>query len=336
GKGLTLDAAKASGLMESVESWHAERIEHPLKLSSFADLRPNHAVLDIERLPVMRTSQFNPNLPILWIEALNLKDKQNHWIHYEIVHTNYSLPSPSGSGCFIQSSNGLASGNHYLEAVSHAICECIERDASSLWHQLPQSERDATKLDLKTIECVECVSLLKMLDSAGLEITLWDTQSDLDVVCFECVLLDQRQVISHIGQGAGCHPDKNIALLRAITEAVQVRTAYIAGSRDDLSNDEYSTQGHSERLEAFNELIGEGSGWVDFADLQSQTFGTFDEDVNWLVARLDAFDIDQVLCVNLSRSPMNIDVVRVVIPGLEGPHDDDEYVAGLRATAMQA
>ncbi|MFT7675957.1 MAG: YcaO-like protein with predicted kinase domain, partial [Gammaproteobacteria bacterium] len=41
GKGLTLDAAKASGLMESVESWHAERIEHPLKLSSFADLRPN-------------------------------------------------------------------------------------------------------------------------------------------------------------------------------------------------------------------------------------------------------------------------------------------------------
>src|SRR5262245_21673480 len=35
GKGLTLAAAKASGLMESVESYHAERIALPLKLASY-------------------------------------------------------------------------------------------------------------------------------------------------------------------------------------------------------------------------------------------------------------------------------------------------------------
>jgi YcaO-like protein with predicted kinase domain len=321
--------------MESVESWHAERIERPLKLSSFSDLEQNHAVLDIDRLPVMRTRQFNPNLPILWIEALNLKDSQGYWVPYEIVHTNYTLPSPTGTGCFIQSSNGLASGNHYLEAVSHAICECIERDATSLWHQLPQTDRDSTKLDLKTIDNVECLSLLKMLESAELDVTLWYTRSDLDVASFECVLLDRKQTNPHIGQGAGCHPDKNIALLRAITEAVQVRTTYIAGSRDDLSNDEFSIQGLNEKLLAFEELVGEVPGCVDFADLSSQTFATFNEDVDWLVDQLASFDIDQVLCMDLSRTPMNIDVVRVIIPGLEGPHDDDEYVAGSRAMAMQ-
>ena len=33
------------------------------------------------------------------------------WLPYEMVHTNYTLPFPSGSGCFIDHSNGLASGN---------------------------------------------------------------------------------------------------------------------------------------------------------------------------------------------------------------------------------
>jgi ribosomal protein S12 methylthiotransferase accessory factor YcaO len=34
GKGLTLEAAKASGVMEAIELYHAERIELPLKLGS--------------------------------------------------------------------------------------------------------------------------------------------------------------------------------------------------------------------------------------------------------------------------------------------------------------
>src|SRR5207244_5110666 len=42
GKGLDLDAAKASGLMESVEAYHAERITLPLKLASQEELRYTH------------------------------------------------------------------------------------------------------------------------------------------------------------------------------------------------------------------------------------------------------------------------------------------------------
>src|SRR5512139_2548346 len=34
GKGLTLAAAKASGLMEAAETFHAERIDRPLRLGS--------------------------------------------------------------------------------------------------------------------------------------------------------------------------------------------------------------------------------------------------------------------------------------------------------------
>src|SRR5208282_2138326 len=42
GKGLTLAAAKVSGIMESVEGYHAERVALPLLLGSYEELRATH------------------------------------------------------------------------------------------------------------------------------------------------------------------------------------------------------------------------------------------------------------------------------------------------------
>ena len=50
GKGLTLAAAKASGVMEAAELWHAEHITKPLKLASFEEMRREHQIADPERL----------------------------------------------------------------------------------------------------------------------------------------------------------------------------------------------------------------------------------------------------------------------------------------------
>src|SRR5690348_14046408 len=44
GKGLTLAAAKASGLMEAVELWHAEHITKPVKLATWEEMRREHRV----------------------------------------------------------------------------------------------------------------------------------------------------------------------------------------------------------------------------------------------------------------------------------------------------
>ncbi len=335
GKGLTLDAAKASGLMESVESWHAEHIELPLKLGSFDDLSDNQHLVNIDRLPAMCGSRYQPTWPILWIEGSNLLDTKNTWLPYEIVHTCYNHPSPSGSGCFAQSSNGLASGNHYLEAVSHAICEVIERDASSLWHQKSKLGRDADKLDLGSVDDMLCRRLIEQLHTADLSITVWDISSDTGVACFECVLLDERNPIAHPGLGAGCHPSKSIALVRALTEAVQVRTTYIAGSRDDLTHAEFTQARLQEKNRVFRNIAGQGNGCVDFATIDSRQFSTFQEDVDWMLTQLRRIEIDEVICINLTKPTFNIPVVRIVIPGLEGPHDDD-YIPGARAREVQA
>ena len=44
GKGLDMDSAKASAVMESVEGYHAERISLPLKLASHREMLGDHIV----------------------------------------------------------------------------------------------------------------------------------------------------------------------------------------------------------------------------------------------------------------------------------------------------
>ena len=76
GKGLTLDAAKASGVMEAIELYHAERIELPLKLGSARELARTHRLVDLDALPRRADSRFHPDLPMLWIEGRNLLDRR--------------------------------------------------------------------------------------------------------------------------------------------------------------------------------------------------------------------------------------------------------------------
>jgi ribosomal protein S12 methylthiotransferase accessory factor len=59
-------------------------------------------------------------------------------------------------------------------------------------------------------------------------------------------------------------------------------------------------------------------------------------DVDWMLNRLRAVDIEQVVVVDLTRETFGLPVVRVVIPGLEGPygHEQGDFVPGARARAM--
>jgi ribosomal protein S12 methylthiotransferase accessory factor YcaO len=58
GKGLDMDTAIVSGLMESAELYHAEYIERPLKLGSMAELAHSHRFAEIDRLPRLSGARF--------------------------------------------------------------------------------------------------------------------------------------------------------------------------------------------------------------------------------------------------------------------------------------
>ncbi len=335
GKGLDLAAAKASGLMEGAEIHHAESATVPLKLASFEELRRDHPLVDVAGLPRTAGQSFDPARPILWVEGHDLLSQGPLWVPFELVHANYTVPLPPSSGSFEISTNGLASGNHLLEAMCHGICEIIERDSTSLWHHLDTSAQGRTRIDPDTVDDPFCRQVLAKLDQAGLSVAMWSTSTDVAVPSFHCLIMDQNDPSAHPGVGAGCHPVREIALLRALTEAVQVRTTYIAGSRDDLSPAEYTASAIAQKQSTANSLMPLGQPGRDFAQMGTWQSETFEDDVRWLLERLEAVGVEQVVVVDLSQAAFQLPVVRVVIPGLEGPDDHDDYVAGPRVARLR-
>lgn len=335
GKGVELAAAKASGLMEAVETYHAERIRLPLELRAFEEIRRIQPVVEVSRLPFARSSRYRDNFPLHWIEGRNLINDEPAWLPYELVHTDYTLPQPQGSGCFPANTNGLASGNHILEAIAHGIYEVIERDALTLW-RLDSSIQSARPLDPGSIDDPDCRGVLEKFEQGGLRVRVWNVTSDVGIACFFCMLLDEEDGDTEPEFGSGCHPSRQVALLRALTEAAQARTTYIAGSRDDFSPDIYSAAARARRTLACRELMRIRSQMQSLEQAPTFDSETLAEDIAWTLDRLRGVGIDEVIAVDLSRDRFQIPVVRVVIPGLEGVYkgEHSDYSPGPRARAV--
>lgn len=330
GKGLSLVSSRVSGIMESVETFHAERIDQPLKLTCRNTLSQSDRVVDIERLPKSRERNFLNHSRILWIQGQELFTGERVWLPYETVHTDFTWPRPSGSGYFPANTNGLASGNVAMEAIAHALYEVIERDALALKQQGIASH---PTINCESINDPDCRNVIDALLTANLQLRIWDITSDTGVACFECLIMDQNELQADPEFGSGCHPDSKVALLRALTEAVQARTTFIAGSRDDYGPAAYTDEARENRRLACRQIMRVEEKSISFSEVASVSFDTLAEDLSWVLNRLNAIGIDEVIWVDLSLDALGIPVTRVVVPGLEGACKgaSSDYVPGERA-----
>jgi ribosomal protein S12 methylthiotransferase accessory factor len=338
GKGLSLAAAKASGVMEAIENYHAERIVRPLTYATFNDIRFSHPVVDLERLPRLSVSTFHENQRTLWIEGFELSSRTPMWVPYELVHTDFTLPLPPGSGAFVMSSNGLASGNHLLEAIGHGLCELVERDATTLFRRTPAPDRKL--LELSSVDDPACRDLLDRLHRADLLVGVWDVTSDVGLPCFLACIVDRRDDPfrpMYANQGMGCHPARVIALARALTEAAQSRLTFISGSRDDADRERYRHVRSPAFVAGWRErILSPEAQRVHFHSVRSFDHATFDADVALGCKQLAAIGIEQVVVVDLTRDEFEIPVVRVIVPGLEPFDEVPGYRPGPRALAADA
>lgn len=331
GKGLDLDAAKASGLMEAVETFHAETIE-AARVASLEELQGHERVVDLGRLPRMSGAHIPPRLPLPWLEAEDWNSGEPLWVPYEIVSTDYTLPLPSGVGYFQANTNGLASGNSVLEAVLHGLCELIERDATSLWWQRSAKVKAARAVDLDSVTDGACRWVLDQYAKAGVKVAAWNTTTDIGIASFLCAVYDRDdRPLPELG--AGCHPSRDIALLRALTEAAQARTTFISGSRDDLPRRHYASDVASARLGKFCKLMDGADAGIPVTDVPTFESDTIAEDLDHVIKRLAMAGMREIAMINLTKEEFGIPVVRMIVPGLEGLFEDD-YVPGSRARVL--
>ncbi len=334
GKGLTAAEAKVSAFMEAVETYHAETIAAPVKVASLHDLAAGHPVIDVAGLPFSPLGDFLSDHPISWIEGNRLASGESRWVPLELVSTDFTLPQPPGSFAFPANTNGLASGNTQEEAQLHALCELIERDALSLWRLGGDAARAASKLDAATVKSDAAAALLDRYRAAGLDVGIWDVTSDVGVPVFCCAVAEPSDTAVEAELGAGCHPDREIALLRALTEAAQSRTTRIAGSRDDYVPESYDSAAKLARNRTAQLWLADPPR-RSFAAVPSLAGDSIAGDLAAVVTRLAKVGVDDLVAVDLSRPEIGIPVARVVASGLEGAYQGagSDYKPGRRARA---
>lgn len=338
GKGITRAAAEASGLMESIEAWHAEHLVLPTLFNSIEELRFTHPLIDLAALPRRRGGRLDPHQRLLWVKGIDLlaEGEPELWLPRDLVTTDYTLPPPPGAGTFCVSSNGLASGNSMAEALTHALCEVIERDAMALWRAAPAERRAAMRIDPAEVTDPVCRDLLTALDAADMAVAVWDVTSDVGVAAFHVELAESSARLPLfspiVASGSGCHPTRGVALARALTEAAQSRLTGIAGSRDDIDPGVYRID--ARQRGAWLEALLAGEPQRPFAAVPDADLPTVEADLAFLLGRLRAAGIGQAVAVDLSREGLfGLPVVRVVVPGLETDPRHPFYAPGPRARA---
>src|SRR5271166_1157275 len=235
GKGTSLAAAKASALMEALETDHAENLTLPLRFATFEEMASVAPATDPDTLPrAWRAGPITDRL--LWVEGRDLATGGPLWVPHELVSADYTAGAADGRSRFQATTNGLASGNHWLEAALHGLCEVVERDALALWHALPEAAQQSRAVDPATINGLVSAPLLPLFDRAGIAIRVWDVTSDIGLPAYLCLAASADHADRVQPEfGSGCHPNRDIALARALTEAAQARLTVISGARDDIA-----------------------------------------------------------------------------------------------------
>lgn len=335
GKGDTLIAAKTSALMESMETWHAERHDVPLKVASYNALKREGKVIDVYALPQKLASNFDPRRPMEWCKGVDVTTGESIWVPYETVSINFVYQADKAF-TFCNGSNGLASGNRYSEAVLHALFEVIERDAWTLWNLLPAEQQKHYQIDLAQVKSKSenLKTTLELVESKGILVAAWDITSDVGIPTYYCVILEDpdRATWVPIVSSAGCgtHLDPVVALSRALNEAIQSRATVISGSRDDQFPSDYSVAIDKQDHINAKRVLFDAPSTYPFPVHEPAISDHFEGDIKTTLEQLKAVNIEQLIVVDLAREEVGLPVVKVIVPGLEGLPDSDNK-PGLRA-----
>jgi ribosomal protein S12 methylthiotransferase accessory factor len=214
-------------------------------------------------------------------------------------------------------SNGLASGNHIVEATLHALYEVIERDAiarlTSGGLVLPSGQ--SRFVDLDTLPSGPLTMLRARPRRAEVSLALIRVESLAPVSTFWAVLVDPQSpfACSSVNFGQGSHLSPTVAALRAITEAAQSRLTFIHGSREDLRGDSYEFDETHRRVRAFFEGQPGDLPWSEIADHSSGDLG---HDLETVLQGLCAAGFNRIYRVDLTNPRFGIPVVKVFVPGL--------------------
>jgi ribosomal protein S12 methylthiotransferase accessory factor len=328
GKGTDKLSAKAGAMMEAIERYSGERCHHPVTFGSFCKIRRKGPAVDPTQVIVPPIRKFNRRTFLEWVQGFDLLQEVPTYVPMNSVLCPY-FPE-SVAPIYYASTNGLASGNTLEEALCHALCEVIERDAMAISCASIELAPAVQSL-LQHIGAEHSLShnrtfpllshrglprraalLMKKFKRAGLTVYLRNISCTADLATIDCTIVEPRGGDAPaVHGGCGTHPDARVALIRALTEAAQSRVACIQGGREDLPE-----VIQPRRLFDASELFGQGEE-IPFHAVPSVENRAVDDDVRLILQNLKREGFTQIVAVDMSAPGVGIPVVRVVVPRME-------------------
>lgn len=337
GKGASWAQATASALCEALER-HAGvwRGDEPVRIGRHEDvpdaLAPNALQHfsdaqfaqrapspDDDRLCALVPAPFDPRAAFRWAPVRSLLTGRT--AHVPAAWAYYGLSDDAAAPFVVADSNGCAAGNTWEEAVLQGLLERIERDAVSVWwhHRLA---RPALSLD--TLDGPFPDALRRAVHRLGRTLWALDLTHDLGVPVVAAVSRRDAERFGgpdHLLVGFGAHPDRGVAVLRALSELAQAFPHDAQRPRRPHHVPTPPDWGHgAQRWFATATLATEpylapAATGARLAPPPRPFDGRIEDVLHALLQRLQDAGLD-VLVLDQTRADVPLSVVRVVVPEL--------------------
>ncbi|MDI9643949.1 MAG: YcaO-related McrA-glycine thioamidation protein [Candidatus Verstraetearchaeota archaeon] len=310
GKGSSEEEAEVSAIMEGIERFSAEPRGFELVRGSFSELAKAWNVLDPNRLILPRRYPLGEEIE--WVRGHYITDEKEVLVPAEAVFHPYSRANQ----LFRTNTNGLAVGNVLEEAIVHGLMELIERDA---WSLFEAGITEGADLEIGSCKTGMAGPLLDKMERAGIEVYAKDITSDIGIPTVAVAIDDQvTKDPALLSLGVGTHLVAEIAVVRALTEAVQSRLTTIHGTREDTVKAEFARRIGYERMKRINrKWFAPSQRKTTLQQMKSYTTEDFLEDIKYTLESLRRVGLAEVIVVDLTRRETGVPAVRVIVPGLE-------------------
>ena len=233
GKGPSHEAARIGALCEALEADCAERVVADGPVCRFDDLPRAERAPAIGDYCRVRSEGPPRAERIAWCGATDLLTGRRCWLPHDLVSLDFTRGLPSR---FERASSGLGAGPTEGDALLTSLLELIERDADGAWQRLHRDRRLDSAIAADSIGYDWFRSWEGRFRALDMTLHVFTLDALFGIPAFRCVIGGREEFgpAWRRFSGTAAHGDPEIALFRALAEAIQSRLTLIAGVRDDI------------------------------------------------------------------------------------------------------
>lgn len=313
GKGASPLAARVAALLEASELAAAEALPRPEGQKPLAAL-PEAARRCWAGTSEPLTIDLDPALTRHWVEGRVLGSGEAMPMPWDLLSLDFTRPPLE----YAANSDGLATGNTREEAIFAALCELLEYHCVAEFEALAPVQRRARQIRAASIRDPVLARELRLVTAAGFTPRLWSIGEEHGVPVIACELFGPEPALDHMTPtgGSACHPDRTRAALGALREAVQGRATLVAGARDDIVPEHYST-GRCRARALVVATLAVSDGVLDWSELSAPHWTTTGEGLTLVQAAIARVTARPVVVFEHAPPAAGLHIVHALAPGLK-------------------